>query len=61
MLRQGQRQGGGQRWRQAVAGYVSSDDMAGADQEVGLPLGDYVFQVGGCHGQSVSITDSLYL
>ena len=33
-------QGGGQGWRQAVAGYVSADDMAGADQEMGLPLGD---------------------
>ena len=41
MLRQGQGQGGGQGWEQAVvAGYVSADDMAGADQEVGLPLGD---------------------
>ena len=40
MLRQGQGQGGGQGWRQAVAGHVSADDMAGADQEVGLPLGD---------------------
>ena len=40
MLRQGQGLGSGQSWRQAVAGYVSVDDMAGADQEVGLPLGD---------------------
>ena len=31
---------GGQGWRQAVVGYVSADDMAGADQEVGLPLGE---------------------
>ena len=37
---QGQEQGGGQIWRQAVAGYVSADDMSGADQELGLPLGD---------------------
>ena len=40
---------GGQGWGQAVAGHVSADDMAGADQEVGLPLGDEVFQAGGCH------------
>ena len=40
MLRQGQGQVGGQGWRQAVAGYLSADDTAGADQEVGLPLGD---------------------
>ena len=40
MLRQGQGLGGGQGWGQAVAGYVSADDMAGADQKVGLPLGD---------------------
>ena len=40
MLRQGQEQGGGQGCGQAVAGHMSADDMAGADQEVGLPLGD---------------------
>ena len=61
MLRQGQGQGGGQGWGQAVAVAVSEDDMAEADQEVGLPLGDSVFQAGGCHVQSVSMTDSLYL
>ena len=38
--REGQGQGGGQGWGQAVAGHVSADDTAGADQEVGLPLGD---------------------
>ena len=40
MLRQGQGHGGGQGWGQAVAGHVSADDMAGADQEVVLPRGD---------------------
>ena len=40
MLRQGQGQGGGQGLRQAVAGFVLADDMEGADQEVGLSLGD---------------------
>ena len=35
-----QGQGGGQGWGQAVAGHVSTDDIAGADEEVGLPLGD---------------------
>ena len=40
MLRQGQGQGGGQGWGLAVAGHVSADVMEGADQEVGLPLGD---------------------
>ena len=40
MLRQGQGQGGGKGWRQAVAGYVLADDMAVADHKVGLPLGD---------------------
>ena len=30
----------GQVWVQAVAGHVSADDVAGADQKVGLPLGD---------------------
>ena len=52
---------GGQGWRQTVAGYVSADDMAGACQEVGLPMGDWVFQAGGCHRQSVSMTESLYM
>ena len=40
MLRQGQVQGGGKGRRQAVAGHLSADDVAAADQEVGLPLGD---------------------
>ena len=40
MLRLGQGQGGGQGWRQAVAGYVSADDMKGPDQDVSLPRGD---------------------
>ena len=57
MLSQGQ----GQVVAKAVAGHVSADYMAGADQDVGLPLGDLVFQAGGCYGQSVSMTDSLYL
>ena len=58
MLRQGQGQGGGQGWRQAVAGYVPADDMAGEDQEVGLPLSRTV-----CFydRQSVSVTGCLCL
>ena len=44
-----------------MAGHVSADDVAGADQEEGVPLGDLVFQAGDCHGQSVSMTDSMYL
>ena len=40
MLRLGQGHGGGQGWGQVVAGHVSADDMAGADQDVVLPLGD---------------------
>ena len=35
-----QGQGGGQGFGQAVAGHVLADDVAGADEEVGLPLGD---------------------
>ena len=40
MVRQGQGQGWWPCWRQVVAGYVSADAMAGAHQEVSLPLGD---------------------
>ena len=40
MHRQVQGHGGSQGWGHAVTGHVSADDMAGADQEVVLPLGD---------------------
>ena len=40
---------------------MSADNVARADQEVGLPLGDLVFQSGGYHRQSVSMTGSLCL
>ena len=65
MLRQGQGQGRGQSWGQAVAGHVSAEDMEGADQEAvcvcdrhSLCLSQTVCV---CNIQPVSFTDSLCL